>query len=91
MIEKVRRHMIFKGRVQGVGFRFVAVNTARNIGLTGWVKNCWDGSVELEAQGSRQQIDLLLEALYSANYIRIEDIEMEKIPLEEERGFLVRY
>lgn len=91
MIEKVRRHMIFKGRVQGVGFRFVAVNAARNIGLTGWVKNCWDGSVELEAQGSRQQIDLLLEALYSANYIRIEDIEMEKIPLEEERGFLVRY
>ena len=46
-----RRHYRFYGRVQGVGFRYRAQYTASHLGLTGWVANLWDGSVEMEAQG----------------------------------------
>ena len=53
-IEKeIRKHLIFSGRVQGVGFRYRAMNIAQMLGLTGWVKNRWDGKVEMEVQGKR--------------------------------------
>lgn len=41
----IRRHIIFYGHVQGVGFRYYCVHKARQLGLTGWVKNKygWDG------------------------------------------------
>ncbi len=89
MNEKIRKHMIFRGRVQGVGFRFVANYSAVNIGVTGWVQNLWDGSVEMEVQGTSEQINLLLQQIYESRYIHIEDIEVEKIPLKEESDFRV--
>ena len=89
MNEKLRNHMIFRGRVQGVGFRFVANYSAVNIGVTGWVQNLWDGSVEMEVQGTSEQINLLLQQIYESRYIHIEDIEAEKIPLKEESDFRV--
>ena len=45
---KIRKHIIFYGRVQGVGFRYYAVQKANQLGLTGWVKNLYDGSVEMK-------------------------------------------
>ena len=81
--------MIFKGRVQGVGFRFVASCAASNIGVSGWVRNLWDGNVEMEVQGTSSQIEILLEKLYGSLYIQIEDIDVKKIPLKEESGFRV--
>lgn len=47
MNEKIRKHIFFYGRVQGVGFRYYSVYKARQLGLTGWVKNLYDGSVEI--------------------------------------------
>ena len=47
----VRRHLVFEGRVQGVGFRFEVMQLARELGLTGWVMNRDDGSVEAVVQG----------------------------------------
>ena len=52
----IRKHLIFSGRVQGVGFRYRAMNIAQMLGLTGWVKNRWDGKVEMEVQGKREEI-----------------------------------
>ena len=49
--------VVFKGRVQGVGFRYTARDMARERGITGWVKNLPDGSVRLIAEGD----DLLVE------------------------------
>lgn len=51
------------GRVQGVGFRYFTRKTATRLGLTGWVRNEPDGSVELVAEGSREALEDLLEAL----------------------------
>jgi acylphosphatase len=47
------------GHVQGVGFRESVVREARSRGLAGWVRNRLDGSVELQIQGSRQQLDAM--------------------------------
>ena len=44
---KVRKHIYFYGRVQGVGFRYYAVQKAGQLGLAGWVRNRYDGSVEM--------------------------------------------
>ena len=52
----VRKHIIFKGWVQGVGFRYRASNAAELYGVSGWVKNEFDGSVSMEIQGTHQQI-----------------------------------
>ena len=58
--EKVRKHIFFYGRVQGVGFRYYAVQKANQLGLTGWVKNLYDGSVEMEVEGQEELIDQLI-------------------------------
>lgn len=51
----VRKHIIFYGRVQDVGFRYFSVYKARLLGLAGWVKNLDDGSVEMEVQGKEAE------------------------------------
>jgi len=51
------------GMVQGVGFRYFVKKEARALGLTGWVRNCSDGSVEVVAEGDRKELELLLSIL----------------------------
>jgi acylphosphatase len=48
---KVARKYVISGRVQGVGFRYFAERRANQLGIMGYVKNCWDGSVEVYAIG----------------------------------------
>ena len=86
-----RRHIRFFGRVQGVGFRYHAMYSARNFNLTGWVANRSDGSVEMEVQGPEAAIDYMLRALQeNGRWIRIEAMDTEKIPVvPNERGFKV--
>jgi acylphosphatase len=56
-------HATVRGRVQGVGFRWFVCRQARALGLTGWVANLADGSVELGAEGDRRALQRLLEVL----------------------------
>lgn len=84
---KVRKHFYFSGRVQGVGFRYQACRIARSLGLSGYVKNLWDGRVELEAQGEETQVWDLVSALHRQPYIQIDDMEAADMALKEERGF----
>ena len=77
----VRKRILFFGRVQGVGFRYTAVWIAREQGLTGWVRNCLDGSVEMEVQGREEDIEILLFRLQENSYIRIREIKMEDLEL----------
>ena len=74
---KIRKHIIFYGRVQGVGFRYYAVQKANQLGLTGWVKNLYDGSVEMEVEGEEPLIDQLIIFLQNRTYVWIE-IWMQK-------------
>lgn len=50
-------HAIVRGRVQGVGFRYFVRKAAGELGVRGWVRNCPDGTVEVEAEGSEGQLD----------------------------------
>lgn len=86
-MSNIRMHFYFSGRVQGVGFRYQATRIARSLGLTGYVRNLWDGRVELEAQGEEQKIRNLVSELQQQPYIRIEDVERREIPLRKEQGF----
>ena len=58
-----RLHITVEGRVQGVSFRYFVVDNAQRLYLSGWVRNRWDGSVELVAEGNRQSLDKLLAAV----------------------------
>jgi acylphosphatase len=58
-----RLHAIVEGRVQGVGFRYFVVEMAELLGLYGWVRNRWDETVEVVAEGERAVLEKLLEAL----------------------------
>ena len=84
----VRMGLTFHGRVQGVGFRFMAVNLARPRGLTGWVRNESDGSVTMEVQGRGADINSLVEELHNQRFIRIERVESERLTVDtHETGF----
>ncbi len=87
---EVRKHITFHGRVQGVGFRYTAKYLARSLRLSGWVKNEWDGTVSLEIQGREALIQKLLIGLNNNQFISIEWMDTEEIPLEQESGFQVR-
>ena len=53
-------HLFVRGRVQGVFFRASTQKTAEGLGLTGWVMNRPDGSVEIHAEGSRERLEELV-------------------------------
>lgn len=57
----------YEGRVQGVGFRYTAVSLAKELDLTGWVKNEFDGSVSLMAEGEEESLMELLQAVRRSN------------------------
>jgi acylphosphatase len=56
-------HAWVEGSVQGVGFRFFVIQHAAELGLTGWVRNLWDGRVEVVAEGPRASLQKLLDQL----------------------------
>ena len=59
-----RLQAVVRGVVQGVNFRYVTQERAQSFGLTGWVRNRYDGSVEVVAEGRREMLDRLLDFLH---------------------------
>lgn len=90
MNEKIRKHIFFYGRVQGVGFRYYSFYKARQLGLTGWVRNLYDGSVEMEVQGDEKRIDELIIFLENQRFVLIERMDAKSIKLEEDYDFYER-
>ena len=89
-MDKVRRHIIFYGYVQGVGFRWQASRTARRLGLSGWVRNLDDGSVEMEAEGTERDIEDLISAMENHSWGSVERVESKLISLHGDYNFEVR-
>lgn len=89
-MERIRKQYVFTGRVQGVGFRYSAQYIAQGLGITGWVKNEWDGTVVMEAQGTKEMLDMMVQKLRTRNFIRIDYVAEAKLPTVEELGFHVR-
>ena len=90
--ESVRILIIFEGIVQGVGFRFEVGRTADYLGLTGWVRNLANGTVEAEVQGDRSKIEYFCEYLNSIKRIKITNIKKTELPLNQnEMSFRIIY
>ena len=85
-----RRRYTFTGRVQGVGFRYRAYYAANHLGLGGWVRNCYDGSVEMEVEGPEELIDQLIQTLQNDMYIRIDNMSFKSVPVQGESTFTYR-
>ncbi len=78
----------FTGSVQGVGFRYYSEHKANQLRLTGWVKNLYNGDVEMEVQGSEAAIDELVAFLAGRRFVQITGMDVRKLDVvEEERKF----
>jgi len=89
-MDNIRRHIVFYGYVQGVGFRWKAKHTARRLGISGWVRNLPDGSVEMEAEGTERDISDLIQALEDHSWGSVDRIESTLIPIHSDYSFEVR-
>ena len=83
----VRLRAVIRGEVQGVGFRYFVLDSARPLGLRGWVRNRADGAVELTAEGERAQLESLLEdAKRGPRHASVTDVEVEWSEAEGDLG-----
>ena len=76
-----RVHAKAEGLVQGVGFRWFVQTRARTMGLAGYVRNCADGSVEIEAEGEKELLEqLLLDVRRGPRSAQVTELAVEWIP-----------
>ncbi len=87
-----RKHLVVTGRVQGVGFRWFAAETARACLVTGWVRNRTDGTVEAEAQGTTAAVTGFVSALKKGpRFAGVSDVEATDVPIKlDEIAFDIR-
>lgn len=87
----IRRAVTVTGRVQGVSFRYHTDRQANRLGLTGWVRNAHDGSVQLQAQGEPGQVDALLRWLETGpDHARVDDVQIRELdPDPDEHEFRI--
>ena len=85
------RRFLVTGRVQGVGFRWFVEREARTIGVAGWVRNNLDGTVEVLASGTRQQLSALSSKLRQGpRAARVDNVdESEARPVEDLKTFRI--
>jgi acylphosphatase len=86
---RIIRHLIVRGRVQGVGYRAFVEHEALARGLEGWVRNCRDGSVEALFAGPQEKVDAVIAACrrgpYSARVDAFDQREGSKDDLKPRR------
>ena len=89
---RVARRLIIGGRVQGVGFRYFTQEAAAREGVTGWVRNRPDGTVEAYIEGEAETVTRLERALRRGPpAARVDDVEAEsELPSGEYSGFVIK-
>jgi len=90
MVSRVR--MIAEGLVQGVGFRWFVARRAGAMGVRGYVRNLYDGSVELEAEGDRSLLEeLMKDVRIGPRSAHVTNVRIEwRDPLHKESTFEIR-
>lgn len=79
-MEESRLHVTLRGRVQGVGFRYFVLENALALDLSGWVRNRWDGSVEVIAEGARPILEQFLTVIKTGPrlaYVQYAEVDWE--------------
>jgi acylphosphatase len=90
MPTKVCKRVLYEGRVQGVGFRFTAIDLAAGYPVAGWVRNLPTGDVELVAEGAADQVDGFLAAVADRMAGNIARSTVQESPPTGLAGFHVR-
>jgi acylphosphatase len=84
-------HLLVHGRVQGVGFRWWSVDRARELRVTGWIRNLPDGRVEVWIEGERQGVDAMVRALAEGpRSARVGEVRLAERDPEGHETFEVR-
>jgi acylphosphatase len=88
-----RLHIIVTGRVQGVGFRYFTKDNAGIYNVTGWVRNCANGSVEAEAQAPEEILNKFCEEVRKGPFIgAVSGFQTQEIePVSGEDSFRIRF
>jgi acylphosphatase len=85
-----RRHVLVYGFVQGVGFRYAVERAARSRGVSGWVRNRSDGTVEAVFEGEREDVEALVDLCRRGpRGADVERVEVEEELPEDLAGFRV--
>jgi acylphosphatase len=88
----IARKVRVYGRVQGVFFRQWTINQARALGVSGWVRNAPDGTVEAHVTGGEEAVARMIAAMHHGpSQAHVEDVMVEAIEPEETSGFSVRH
>lgn len=92
MADRVGKLIVVKGKVQGVFFRASTLEQANSLGLTGTVRNLSNGDVEIEAFGSHEKINLLIEwARKGSQLSAVKEVNVREIDFRETGLFQIRY
>ena len=89
---KIHYSIHINGRVQNVGFRYFVVMKAGEYQITGTVKNEPDGMVVVEAEGTKEQLDIFLVDIEKGpGWARVDDVKVTQLPVADYNGFRVVY
>jgi acylphosphatase len=78
-LDRIAKHAIVRGIVQGVAFRWYAKERARELGLAGWIRNLPDGRVETSFEGPKAEVDSFVEWLrHGPPAARVDGVELEE-------------
>ena len=93
MSQKIKNIQItISGRVQGVGFRYSAVHRAEQVGIKGFVRNTYDGSVFIEAEGDEISLDhFLLWCHKGPSFARVEKVDITPGTVKNYTSFTVKH
>jgi acylphosphatase len=84
-------HLKISGTVQGVFFRQSTLQKARGLGITGWVRNCGDGTVELVAEGEEESLaDFIRWCHHGPQHAAVSAVETKKTELKNYTGFEIK-
>jgi acylphosphatase len=89
--QKIAKMFRVRGRVQGVGFRYFADQSAKALGVRGWVRNDDDGSVQVYAVGTAAQLSELAGLLWKGpRWAEVRGVDESEAPVENHSGFSIR-
>lgn len=90
-MSEARARAVIRGRVQGVFFRAETRDRARSLGLSGWVRNAPDGTVEAVFQGDRDRIESMLGwCRHGPALAQVDEVQIEWLEPTAEEGFAAR-
>lgn len=85
-----RFHLVVRGVVQGVGFRYYTDKEAKKLYLSGSVRNAHDGSVEIEVQGEEKPLLEFIEWVHQGpTNALVESVDITELPEKKETGFAI--